>query len=63
MEWFMSMDVLVVLFAIGSIVIGAVTSLFIPTLLICLIVRYTSNGWDVKKWSKRLRQILSKDGV
>lgn len=63
MEWFMSMDVLVMLFAIGSIVIGAVTSLFIPILLIWLIVRYMRNGRDVKKWSKRLRQTRSKDGV
>lgn len=44
MEWFMSMDVLVVLLAVGSIVIGAVTSLFIPILLIWLIVRYLRNG-------------------
>ena len=63
MEWFMSMDVLLVLLAVGSIVIGAITSLFIPTLLIWLIVRYMRNGWDVKKWSKRLRQTRSKDGV
>ncbi len=35
----MSMDVLMVLFTIGSIVIGAVTSLFIPFPLIWLIVR------------------------
>lgn len=62
MEWFMSMDVLVMLFAIGSIVIGAVTSLFIPTLLIWLIVRYMGNGRDVKKWSER-RQARSKDRV
>ncbi len=44
MEWFMSMDVLVVLLAVGSIVIGAVTSIFIPILLIWLIVRYLRNG-------------------
>ena len=63
MEWFMSMDVLVVLFTIGSIVIGAVTSLFIPILLIWLIVRYLRNERVVKKWSERLktRQTRSKD--
>ncbi|WDH75343.1 hypothetical protein PTI97_10990 [Exiguobacterium marinum] len=49
MEWFMSMDVLVVLLAVGSIVIGAVTSLVIPILLIWLIVRYMRNGQVVKK--------------
>ena len=48
MEWFMSMDVLVGLFAVGSIVIGAVTSLFIPILLMWLIVRYLRNGRVVK---------------
>lgn len=63
MEWFMSMDVLVVLFTIGSIVIGAVTSLFIPILLMWLIVLYMRNGRVVKKWSKRLRQTRSKDRV
>lgn len=48
----MSMDVLVVLLAVGSIVIGAVTSLFIPILLIWLIVRYMRNGRVVKNgWS------------
>ena len=62
MEWFMSMDVLVVLLAVGSIVIGAVTSLFIPILLIWLIVRYLRNGQVVKKWSER-RQTRSKDRV
>ncbi|ACQ70014.1 hypothetical protein [Exiguobacterium sp. AT1b] len=62
MEWFMSMDVLLVLLAVGSIVIGAVTSLFIPILLIWLIVRYLRNGWVVKKWSER-RQTRSKDRV
>ena len=60
MEWFMSMDVLVVLFTIGSIVIGAVTSLFIPILLIWLIVRSLRNGRGVKKCSER-RQTRSKD--
>ena len=63
MEWFKSMDVLVVLFTIGSIVIGAVTSLFIPILLMWLIVLYMRNGRVVKKWSKRLRQTRSKDRV
>ena len=63
MEWFMSMDVLVVLFTIGSIVIGAVTSLFITILLMWLIVLYMRNGRVVKKWSKRLRQTRSKDRV
>lgn len=63
MEWFMSMDVLVVLLAVGSIVIGAVTSLFIPILLIWLIVRYLRNGRVVKKWVERLRQARSKDRV
>lgn len=63
MEWFMSMDVLVVLLAVGSIVIGAVTSLFIPILLIWLIVRYLRNGRVVKKWVERLRQTRSKDRV
>lgn len=62
MEWFMSMDVLLVLLAVGSIVIGPVTSLFIPILLIWLIVRYLRNGWVVKKWSER-RQTRSKDRV
>lgn len=62
MEWFMSMDVLVVLLAVGSIVIGAVTNLFILILLIWLIVRYLRNGWVVKKWSER-RQTRSKDRV
>ncbi|WP_214873175.1 hypothetical protein [Exiguobacterium sp. s140] len=62
MEWFMSMDVLVVLLAVGSIVIGAVTSLFIPILLIWLIVRYLRNGRVVKKWSER-RQTRSKERV
>lgn len=62
MEWFMSMDVLLVLLAVGSIVIGAVTSLFIPILLIWLIVRYLRNGWVVKKWSER-QQTRSKDRV
>lgn len=60
MEWFMSMNVLMVLFAVGSIVIGAVTSLFIPIPLIWLIVRYLRNGRVVKKWSER-RQTRSKD--
>lgn len=69
MEWFMSMDVLVVLFAIGSIVIGAVTSLFIPILLMWLIVRYLRNGRDVKKMVKATtadsvkRQSLNDSGV
>ena len=63
MEWFMSMNVLMVLFTIGSIVIGAVTSLFIPILLMWLIVLYMRNGRVVKKWSKRLRQTRSKDRV
>lgn len=62
MEWFMSMDVLLVLLAVGSIVIGPVTSLFIPILLIWLIVRYLRNGWVVKKWSER-GQTRSKDRV
>ncbi|WED55890.1 hypothetical protein OE059_03255 [Exiguobacterium profundum] len=62
MEWFMSMDVLVVLLAVGSIVIGAITSLFIPILLIWLIVRYLRNGRVVKKWSER-RQTRSKERV
>ncbi|WP_214757835.1 hypothetical protein [Exiguobacterium sp. s123] len=62
MEWFMSMDVLLVLLAVGSIVIGAVTSLFIPILLIWLIVRYLRNGRVVKKWSER-RQTRSKERV
>ncbi|WP_078147473.1 hypothetical protein [Exiguobacterium sp. HVEsp1] len=62
MEWFMSMDVLLVLLAVGSIVIGAVTSLFIPILLIWLIFRYLRNGWVVKKWSER-QQTRSKDRV
>lgn len=63
MEWFMSMDVLVVLLAVGSIVIDAITSLFIPILLIWLIVRYLRNGGVVKKWVERLRQTRSKDRV
>jgi uncharacterized protein HemY len=63
MEWFMSMDVLVVLLAVGSIVIGAVTNLFILSLLIWLIVRYLRNGRVVKKWSERLRQTRSKDRI
>lgn len=65
MEWFMSMDVLVVLLAVGSIVIGAVTNLFILILLIWLIVRYLRNGGVVKKWVERLktRQTRSKDRV
>ena len=65
MEWFMSMDVLVVLLAVGSIVIGAVTNLFILSLLIWLIVRYLRNGRVVKKWVERLktRQTRSKDRV
>ncbi|MBR3206359.1 MAG: hypothetical protein IKF58_08100 [Bacillus sp. (in: Bacteria)] len=63
MEWFMSMDVLVVLLAVGSIVIGAVTSLFIAILLIWLIVRYLRSGGVVKKWVERLRQARSKDRV
>ncbi|WP_214730340.1 hypothetical protein [Exiguobacterium sp. s195] len=63
MDWFMSIDVLAVLLAVGSIVIGAVTSLFIPILLIWLIVRYLRNERVVKKWSERLktRQTRSKD--
>ena len=63
MDWFMSIDVLAVLLAGGSIVIGAVTSLFIPILLMWLIVLYMRNGRVVKKWSKRLRQTRSKDRV
>ncbi|WP_214774663.1 hypothetical protein [Exiguobacterium sp. s37] len=63
MEWFMSMDVLVVLLAVGSIVIGAVTNLFILILLIWLIVRYLRNGRVVKKWSEQLRQTRSKDRI
>ena len=63
MDWFMSMDVLVVLLAVGSIVIGAVTSLFILILLIWLIVRYLRNGRVVKKWTEQLRQTRSKDRV
>ena len=62
MEWFKSMDVLVVLLAVGSIVIGAVTNLFILILLIWLIVRYLRDGRVVKKWSER-RQTRSKDRV
>ncbi|WP_214814294.1 hypothetical protein [Exiguobacterium sp. s196] len=65
MEWFMSMDVLLVLLAAGSIAIGAVTSLFIPIILIWLIVRYMRNGQGVKKWVERLktRQTRSKNRV
>lgn len=64
MEWFMSMDVLLVLLAVGSIVIGAVTSLFIPILLIWLIVRYLSNGRIIKNGrDAKTRQTRSKDRV
>ncbi|WP_047794955.1 hypothetical protein [Exiguobacterium sp. JLM-2] len=64
MEWFMSMDVLLVLLAVGSIVIGAVTSLFIPILLIWLIVCYLSNGRIIKNGrDAKTRQTRSKDRV
>lgn len=55
MEWFMSMDVLLVLLAVGSIVIGAITSLFIPILLIWLIVRYMRNGHVMRTCVGRLK--------
>ncbi|MCC9622040.1 hypothetical protein LPB41_10085 [Thalassospira sp. MA62] len=65
MEWFMSMDVLLVLLAVGSIVIGAITSLFIPILLIWLIVRYMRNAQVMKTWVGRLKtwRTRSKDRV
>lgn len=65
MEWFMSIDVLVLLLAVGSIVIDAITSLFIPILLIWLIVRYMRNAQVMKTWVERLktRQTRSKDRV
>ncbi|MFY7868164.1 MAG: hypothetical protein ACOVQN_01590 [Exiguobacterium sp.] len=65
MEWFMSMDVLVLLLAVGSIVIGAITNLFIPILLIWLIVRHVRNGQVMKTWVGRMKtwRIRSKDRV
>ena len=64
MEWFMSMNVLMVLFAVGSIVIGAVTSLFIPFSLIWLIVRLLCNGRVVGATADSLkRKSLNDSGV
>ena len=65
MEWLMSMNVLLVLLAVGSIVIGAITSLFIPILLIWLIVRYMSNAQVMNTWVGRLKtwRTRSKDRV
>ena len=61
----MSIDVLVLLLAVGSIVIGAITSLFIPILLIWLIVRYMRNAQVMKTWVGRLKtwRTRSKDRV
>ncbi len=61
----MSMDVLVLLLAVGSIVIGAITNLFIPILLIWLIVRHVRNGQVMKTWVGRMKtwRIRSKDRV